>query len=139
MSPPPTTAETPKVADYMATRLTTLTPETDILKAMKMLLDKGISAAPVIDDRGRLVGLLSKKDCLKVAFTASYHQEWGGTVADFMTHEVETVDAETDIVGAAEIFLNGPYRVFPVLRDGRLAGMISRHDILRALNDQWRG
>jgi CBS domain-containing protein len=127
----------PSVADFMAGRITTLSPDMDIIKAMNVLLDGAFSGAPVVDDKGRLVGILTKKDCLKVAFTASYHQEWGGVVADFMSTEVETIDAETDIVTAAEKFLNGPYRLFPVLRDGRLAGVISRHDILKALSEQW--
>jgi CBS domain-containing protein len=131
--------DAPTVADLMARRLVTLTPETDIMKAMGILLDEGISAAPVVDAQGRLIGILSKKDCLRVAFTASYHQEWGGSVADFMTREVETIEAETDIVQAAKRFLEGQHRVFPVLRAGRLAGMISRHDILKALSREWRG
>jgi CBS domain-containing protein len=136
MTETPASTNAPKVADYMARRLITLTPGLDIIKAMGILLDKGISAAPVIDDKGRLIGVLSKKDCLKVAFTASYHQEWGGSVADFMSQEVD-IEADTDIVAAAKRFLDGPYRVLPVLRDGRLAGMISRHDILKALSEQW--
>ena len=127
----------PKVSDYMAKRLTTLSPETDIIKAMRVLLDSTLSGAPVVDDKGRLVGILTKKDCLRVAFTASYHQEWGGSVADFMTAEPETIDADSDIVSAAKRFLDGPYRLFPVMRGGRLAGMISRHDILKALSEQW--
>lgn len=133
----PASTNAPKVADYMARRLVTLSPGLDIIKAMGILLDKRISAAPVVDDKGRLIGVLSKKDCLRVAFTASYHQEWGGPVADFMSHTVETIEADTDIVAAARKFLDGPYRVFPVMRDGRLAGMISRHDILKALSEQW--
>ncbi len=130
-------AESPRVADYMTRRLVTLAPGMDILRAMGILLEAKVSAAPVVDDKGRLVGILSKKDCLRVAFTASYHQEWGGSVADFMTREVETIDAEDDIVSAAKRFVEGPYRVFPVLRAGRLAGVISRHDILKALKEQW--
>jgi CBS domain-containing protein len=133
----PPHSESPRVADYMATRPITLSPGMDILKAMGIMLDGKISAAPVIDDKGRLVGILSKKDCLRVAFTASYHQEWGGSVADFMSSEVETIDAGEDIVTAAKKFLDGPYRVFPVMRAGRLAGVISRHDILKALREQW--
>jgi CBS domain-containing protein len=137
MTENPISTKAPKVADYMAQRLVTLTPDTDIIKAMGILLDKRISAAPVVDEKGRLIGVLSKKDCLRVAFTATYHQEWGGSVADFMSREVETIEADTDIVAAAKKFLDGPYRIFPVVRDGRLAGMISRHDILKALSEQW--
>ena len=131
------TSDTPRVSDYMAKRLTTLSPDMDIIKAMHVLLDGTFSGAPVVDEKGRLIGVLTKKDCLKVAFNASYHQEWAGSVADFMSPEVVTIDADSDIVSAAKKFLDGPYRLFPVLKDGRLAGMISRHDILKALSEQW--
>lgn len=127
----------PRVSDYMAQRLTTLSPDMNIIEAMKILLDGTLSGAPVIDEKGRLIGILTKKDCLKVAFSASYHQEWGGSVADFMTADVVTIDADTEIVSAAQRFRDGPYRLFPVLKGDRLAGMISRHDILKALIEQW--
>jgi CBS domain-containing protein len=119
----------------MSSRLVTLAPETDIHRAMKTLLENRISGAPVLDERGELVGLLSKKDCLKVAFSATYHKEWGGRVSDYMSREVQTIDAATDIVAVAQIFLKGPYRRFPVLSNDRLVGQISRHDVLRALDE----
>jgi len=137
MTEPPPATNPPKVADYMVRDLITLTPDMEILRAMRILLDGRISGAPVVDEQGRLVGVLSKKDCLKVAFTASYHQEWGGSVAEYMTETVETLDADADIISAAKEFLDGPYRRFPVLRDGRLVGQISRHDVLKALSELW--
>jgi CBS domain-containing protein len=121
----------------MSTRLVTLTPDTDIHRAMKILLKNRISGAPVLDERGQLVGILSKKDCLKVAFSATYHKEWGGHVSDYMSRDVKTVDAGTDIVEVAQIFLKGPYRRLPVMSNDRLVGQISRHDVLRALDDLW--
>jgi CBS domain-containing protein len=124
-------------SDYMSSKLITLTPETDIHRAVKILLKNRISGAPVLDERGRLVGVLSKKDCFKVAFGASYHKEWGGRVSDYMSRDVQTVDAATDIVEVAQIFLKGPYRRFPVMAEDRLVGQISRHDVLRALDDLW--
>lgn len=123
--------------DYMSAKLITLTPEMDIHRAMKRLLKNRISGAPVVDDEGALAGVLSKKDCLKVVFNASYHKEWGGRVADYMSREVQTVEAETDIVEVAERFLQGPFRRFPVMAGGRLVGQISRHDVLRALDELW--
>jgi CBS domain-containing protein len=54
-----------------------------------------------------------------------------------MTHDPETIDAEADILQAAERFLSGPYRRFPVVADGQTIGLISRHDVLRALADLW--
>lgn len=123
--------------DYMTVKLVTFTPDMDIHHAIDALLKNHISGAPVLDERGKLVGILSKKDCLRIAFSASYHQERGGRVSEFMSREVETIDADTVIVEVAELFLNSRYRRFPVMRDDRLVGVISRHDVLRALKDLW--
>jgi CBS domain-containing protein len=129
--------KTAKARDYMSSRLITLTPETDIHRAIKLLLKHRISGAPVVDEDGRLIGVLSKKDCFKVAFTASYHEQWGGPVSEYMSRDPETVDADTDIIEVAEKLLNGPYRRFPVMSRNRLVGQISRCDVLRALEDLW--
>ena len=127
----------PTVRDYMSTDLVMFTPGEDIHRAIKSLVENRISGAPVVDERGNLVGILTKKDCLKVAFSASYHQEWGGRVSDFMSHEVRTVEADTAIVEVAELFLKSVYRRFPVMHKGRLVGQISRHDILKAIEELW--
>ncbi|MDP6707471.1 MAG: CBS domain-containing protein [Alphaproteobacteria bacterium] len=121
----------------MAKELVTFSPDMDLHQAIKMLLAKRISGAPVVDDQGGLVGILSKKDCLKVAFAASYHKELAGPVADYMSTSVETVDADDDIVEVAELFLRSTYRRFPVMERGRLVSQISRHDILQAIEDLW--
>lgn len=123
--------------DYMSTDLVTFGPDTDIHRAIKSLLRHEISGAPVIDGQGSLVGVLAIKDCLKVAFSASYHREWGGIVSDYMSGNVETIAAETDIVEVAEMFLKSRYRRFPVMERDRLVGQISRYDVLRALEELW--
>lgn len=125
--------------DYMSTELVTFSPETDIHRAIRVLLERNISGAPVIDGDGALVGVLSEKDCFRVAFGASYHQERGGPVAEYMSRDVQAIDADTDIVEVAELFLKSPYRRFPVIADNRLVGQISRRDVLRALEALWRG
>jgi CBS domain-containing protein len=127
----------PAVADYMATDLVTLPPEMEINRATAILLDKGYSGAPVVDGAMKLVGVLSKKDCLRAALNASYFQDWGGSVADYMSADVETLDADLDLMQAAERFLKSHYRRFPVMREGRLVGQISRADLLRAIAELW--
>ena len=129
--------ERPSIADYMAVDLVLFKPEFEILNAMNTLLEKRLSGAPVVDDEGRLVGVLSKKDCLRAALNGAYYQEWCGQVAAYMSAHPETLDADLDLVTAAEWFLNSDYRRFPVLRGGKLVGQISRADILRALLDNW--
>ena len=127
----------PLVNECMATKLITLAPDTEITHAMMKLLDAKISGAPVVDENGQLVGVLSKKDCLKAALNASYYQEWGGAVSEYMSDDVETLDGDLDVVQAAEAFLASAYRRFPVLEDGILIGQVSRCDILKALSEQW--
>jgi predicted transcriptional regulator len=127
----------PVVDDYMARDLITFRPEDDIFSAVKILLDERISGAPVVDPRGRLVGMLSKKDCFKVVYGTSYHQEWGGRVEDYMSREVATIESGTDIVRAADLFMSSSYRRFPVVENGRMTGQISRADLLRALQEHW--
>ena len=125
------------VSDYMATNLITLSPDTEINRAMCLLLKHRISGAPVLDTSGTLVGVLSKKDCLRAAIEASYYRDWGATVDAHMSRDVETLDAGADILTAANAFVNSTYRRFPVLEDGRLVGQISRADALRAMSDNW--
>jgi len=122
-----------KVRDYMAANPITVSPELSILQAIHLLIEHRISGLPVIDLRGNLVGMLSEHDCLRVALQASYHTELGGTVSEYMSTDVKTVDADESIVELAELFLSSSYRRFPVMERQRLVGQISRRDVLRAL------
>ena len=127
----------PTVDDYMARDLITFMPGDDIHVAVNVLLDERLSGAPVIDGRGRLVGVLSKKDCFEMVYSTSYHQEWGGRVEEYMTREVTTIASGTDIIKAADLFMSSGFRRFPILENGRMIGQISRADLLRALEEHW--
>lgn len=127
----------PTVDDYMARRLTTFRPDDDIMFACRTLIDRRYSGAPVVDVNGELVGMLSKKDCLKIAYNATYHQQWGGKISGYMSRNVETIASGTDIASAVDIFLASTYRRFPIVADSRLIGQISRCDVLRALESLW--
>lgn len=119
--------------DFMADRLVSVCPDTDIHEAIKLLINEKISGLPVIDETGRLVGFLSEKDCFKVSFGCCYYLDRAGRVSDYMTRPVITVNTDTDIVAVAEMFLRGPRRRFPVVSGDRVVGVISRRDALRAL------
>lgn len=121
------------VKDYMARTLVTFKPDTDVLDAVHVLINKRIAGAPVVDDAGNLLGMLSELDCMKVALDAGYHGNWGGPVSEFMSDGVETVDGDMSIIDLAQRFISSRYRRFPVLQGNRLIGQISRRDVLRAL------
>lgn len=122
-----------KVSDYMAANLITFKPEMEMRLAISYLVEKRISGAPVVDDHGNLVGVLSEQDCMKMALSAGYHEDLGGLVKDFMSPKVVTIDADTSILKLAQLFIDSPYRRYPVLQNNRLVGQVSRRDVLRAL------
>ena len=122
-----------KVKEYMSSRLVTLKPNTNVVEAMDILLKNRISGAPVIDDQGVMVGILSEVDLMQVIVQDSYYDESMGIVADYMRGEVETVSPEVDIYTLAEMFIKNHRRRYPVVDSfGRLVGQISRRDVLRA-------
>jgi len=126
-----------RVRDYMSTNLVTLTPDTEILRAARLLVDNDVAGAPVLDADGHLVGMLTERDFMRVVLNASYYADYGGRVADFMTAAVETVGPDDSVVEVAKRFLDSRYHRYPVVENGRLIGQISRRDLLRALGELW--
>ncbi|HEY5679747.1 MAG TPA: CBS domain-containing protein [Pseudomonadales bacterium] len=124
-----------KVADYMSTRLITFNRTDSVVEAMAVLLKKKISGAPVVDDEGNLIGILSEKDLMAVVIQDSYYDEGVGIVGDYMREEVDTVDPDSDIYSLADRFHKEGRRRFPVVKNGRLVGQISRRDVLRAAEE----
>lgn len=122
------------IADFMARDVVTLTPDMEVMAAIHLLIKNKISGCPVME-HGKIVGLLSEKDCLKVALIAGYEGTSAGTVREFMSHSVIFLDASTSILEAAGKFLDSPYKRYPVMQDGKLVGQISRRDVLRAIHD----
>lgn len=126
-----------RIRDYMATELLTLTPDMEILRAARLLVDNNIGGAPVVDAAGRLAGILTEKDLMRVVLNAGYYADYGGKVADYMTTEVTSIGPDESVVEVAKRFLDNRYHRYPVLDNGRLVGQISRRDLLRALGDLW--
>ncbi len=120
------------VKDYMVASLITFTPAMDVMDAIDVLVKNRISGAPVVDDHGNLVGLLSEKDCMQVAVQAGYYEQLGGRVEDYMTKKVITIEAESSVFDLAKLFIEQSPRRYPVVEDNRLVGQISRRDVLRA-------
>ncbi|MCK6570554.1 CBS domain-containing protein [Myxococcota bacterium] len=128
----------PLVREYMDHFVNTLRPETDIFDAVEFLLERRVTGAPVVDAAGRLVGIISEKDCLRLLAQGFDHQAPHGTVADYMTRNVETVKPDMDVYFAAGIFLRGQFRRLPVVEGDMLVGAITRFDILRAIKSRLR-
>lgn len=132
----------PPVSDYMVKKLITFTPDTPISEVIKTLVDKGITGAPVLNEKQEVVGLIDDKDCLNVLVGGVYYNRPpnDATVASYMSNVMRTISVHTDIVDVANIFLTTPYKRLLVMDDkGKLAGQISRRDVLKAIQDMHLG
>ncbi|MDP7608593.1 MAG: CBS domain-containing protein [Candidatus Marinimicrobia bacterium] len=125
----------PNVKTYMTTRLITLRKDMDVYFAIGLLLKNNISGAPVIDNDNNLCGILSEKDCLRIFANGSFYDMPGGSVSQFMTDVVLTVEATSDLFSVADKFLKHNFRRMPVVKGKKLVGQISRRDVLRAIQD----
>ena len=121
------------VKDHMTKNVATLRPDMEISHAAQYLIAHNISGAPVLDKHGRLVGILTERDCMKVAMQGGYHGLPAGLVEEYMSRDPESVSPEQSVLTLAEKFINGRYHRYPVMDSGRLVGIISRRDVMRAL------
>lgn len=114
--------------------IATLEPERDIHDAIEMLLRKKLPGAPVVDDRGRPLGILSEKDCLKSTTAEAFEGLPKGKVSDYMSKPVETIGLGTTLLEMVNLFLIRPFHYLPVVdEDGALAGVVSRASVLEAI------
>jgi CBS domain-containing protein len=124
----------PKINEYMDVVVPTLSPETQVMRAVDFLLRHRVTGAPVVDDQGRLVGMITETDLLRLV-TEGVEGEPAteATVAEFMTSEVLTIPPTVDIYYVAGIFLNNKFRRLPVVENDRVVGAITRFDLLRVV------
>lgn len=123
----------PVASDIMHRRLVTVSTDQSLEEAVRALSRSGHSGAPVIDDQGRLAGVLSEFDCLG-GLAEAVAEDWPtGRVSDHMTIEVETVEPTEDLLSLAARFRNGRHRRLLVVEGERPIGIIGRRDLMTAL------
>lgn len=132
------------VKDIMTTNLVLFTIEQSIHEVMNSFIKNKISGGPVVDDRGKLIGVISEADCMKEVSDSRYFNMpiLDKSVGHFMTKEVETLPASMTLFDAASRFHQTSRRRFPVLDNNKLVGQVSRKDIvIAAINlksQSWR-
>jgi CBS domain-containing protein len=112
-------------SDIMSTPVVTTQPDEDVAKVTSVLSFHRITGLPVIDDAGAVVGVVSEADVIG---------RQGQTVADIMTTPAHTIAADVPIAEVAAEMTRRRIKRMPVVRDGRLAGVVSRGDIVRWLS-----
>ena len=123
------------VAKYMAKNVINFTEEQPLKEAIDIMLEKRISGGPVLNAQGKLVGMLSEKDCLRLIVDHAYHNHPGNIelVKNYMSGNVKTISIDSDVFDVANEFLTSNFRRFPVVDEqGKLKGQVSRRDIMKA-------
>ena len=121
------------IKEFMAKQLITFQSDTPIETAMESFLENKISGAPVLNNQGKLVGVLSEKDCMRTLFESSYYNNLGGFVREYMSTDLKTINIHDTLSNVADEFIKSRFRRFPVMEGNKLVGQISRRDILRAI------
>jgi len=130
------------VHEVMTREPSTVTPETALKRATEMLATQGISSLPVLDEKGRLCGVVSEADLIRDAFApdarghAFLHegpdQARARTVEEVMTPHAITVHESNDIADVAELMTSTGVKCLPVVDDDRrLVGVVSRSDLVK--------
>ncbi|TIO05488.1 CBS domain-containing protein [Mesorhizobium sp.] len=132
-----------KAKDVMTAKVVTVSPDHSVRHAARIMLDHRISGMPVVDDGGRVVGIVSEGDFLRRSELGApalssgeargYVKGHGWKVADLMTSDVVVADEEIPIERIAVLMQEHCIKRIPVLRGPRLVGVVSRADLLRVV------
>jgi CBS domain-containing protein len=123
--------------DYMLKHPVTVHPDASLFEAIHLILVNRISGLCVVDNAGKLVGMLSELDCLRGVLSATYNRSAISTVRDEMTTtNLEVARPGEVIVDIAQNMLQHKRRRLPVVdQEGRLIGQITIRQILRAVKE----
>jgi CBS domain-containing protein len=135
-----------KAGDVMTTGAATVRPEAPLVEAAQLMVQHQISGLPVVDSQERLVGLVTENDFLRAGASGKPRLlemlTTAGTEADelkarrvddLMTREPITVSAETPLEDVINLMHRHSVRRLPVVADGKVVGIVSRGNLLRAL------
>ncbi len=122
------------VRDAMWNNTVTLNPEQSVEEAAAKLAEYTLLGAPVVDSVQEIIGYVSEYDLLKKVLSSSYHGDYRTSVSEVMRTEVISVGPNDSIIEAAETMAqpNGP-RLFPVVENKKVIGLITRSMVLKAL------
>src|SRR5271167_3330611 len=142
-----------RAMDVMTREVITVDENASVPAVAKLLCEHGISAVPVVDKGNRVIGMVSEGDLLHRAETgteprrswwlqmiastnqlaADYIKSHSGSVKDVMTRDVITVSDTTPVADIAVLLETNRIKRVPVLCDGKLVGIVSRANLVRAL------
>ena len=111
------------VAEVMNANVLTVDPAASIGEAAEKMMDAGVGAVVVMEDMARIVGIVTERDILRAVAQRARAAE--ARVRQWMTESVVTIEPETTVEDAAKMMFERNFRHLPVMKDGRLRGIVS--------------
>jgi CBS domain-containing protein len=121
------------VRDYMRSLSLYFSPSSSVENVAMTLVKHHELGAPVLDEHKRLIGFVTEQDCMKEMLNDSYYAQEHQLVSDIMSRRTVSVGPDEDITHLAEEMAGPKPKIYPVCEDGRVIGIITRGDVLKAL------
>ncbi|MBA56155.1 MAG: CBS domain-containing protein [Pseudomonadales bacterium] len=128
-------AKSTVVRDCMSRKVVSFDIKDDVGDVVAVLLEHKITGAPVLDENKNVIGFISEQDCIKEMLNTAFYCDLTANAGDVMKTEVLTVDPDMGISELADQLTTNKPKVYPVVEEGKLVGIISRSDVLQALYD----
>lgn len=122
-----------RVSDIMSNHIAPLRCGTPLTEVVRTLLENHITGLPVVDEKRHVVGFVSEQDCIHALLVSNYHCEGDPVVDDVMFHEPLPVDPDMAIVDLAQKLGSGKPKVYPVVENEKLIGIVTRTAVLAEL------
>lgn len=122
-----------RVSNVMSNHIEPIRCGTPLTEVVKALLENHISGLPVVDAERRLLGFVSEQDCIHALLVSNYHCEGDPIVDDVMFREPLSISADLAIVDLAQKLGSGKPKVYPVVENGKLIGVVTRTAVLGEL------
>ncbi|MCV6588790.1 MAG: CBS domain-containing protein [Marinobacterium sp.] len=106
--------------------------------AVQLILDSGFTGLPVVNDEDRVIGFLSEHDCIPFLLNSSYYTDNRTLVRDIMYSTPLCISSHGTVIDLAQTMSTSKPKVYPVVDEGRLVGIVSRNHIMRELNSMLR-
>jgi len=125
-----------KARDVMTKQVLTVSEDTPIYVAMQLLVADHVTGLPVLDGDGKLIGIVTEKDMLTLLSNNRINHV---TAGDLMTRNVVSFRESDDLSEINKCLKEKSFRRVPILEDGKLVGIVSRTDIMKAILRERRG
>jgi len=132
-----------KARDYMVTEVATVYPNDTISHARNLMLERGVKRLLVVDKEGKLVGILTLRDIVRILSSRRVPWKWrsleDSLIGTYMTKDPVTVTPDTTIYEAAKLMIELGISGLPVVRSNSLVGLLTKTDLIRYFAEKMGG